>query len=92
MNHLRKISAFRIDDVAKSKSREDGANIRCTSIVNDELLGITEGEQFVIQTATVPSVDVGTQVERAVNLFEVEYDFERDGEQVHVNYIKGVPC
>ncbi len=84
------ISKFVIDAITPSKSRKGGANISCTEVKKDELLGDMCGVEFVLQTNNIPDAKlVGQTLERPVNLEVVDYDFTSEEGEQHAHYIKG---
>jgi len=96
---MKKISKFIVNLMTESGTRAGGYNLVCSSIIEDPKLGIVLGDRFVIQTLAKPeSVAVNDQIEQAINLELVEYEFDRHneetGEDEHVNvrYLRGVPA
>jgi len=87
------MTKFKVLQVAPSKTRTGGSNIRCQEIVMDALFGICQGREFVIQSETTPDAAiVGTEMERNLRFEDVEYSFPKDGKQVDVKYVRAIPC
>lgn len=87
------MTKFKVLQVAASKTRTGGSNIRCQEIVVDALFGICQGREFVIQSETIPDAAiVGTEIDRNLRFEDVEYSFNKDGQNIDVKYVRAIPC
>ena len=87
------MTKFKVLQVAASKSRTGGSNIRCQEIVMDAIFGICQGREFVIQSETTPDeAIVGTEMDRNLRFEDVDYSFNRNGEDINVKYVRAIPC
>ena len=87
------MTKFKVLQVAASKTRTGGSNIRCQEIVVDALFGICQGREFVIQSETIPDAAiVGTEIDRNLLFEDVEYSFNKDGQNIDVKYVRAIPC
>ena len=87
------MTKFKVLQVSASKTRTGGSNIRCQEIVMDAIFGICQGREFVIQSETTPDAAiVGTEMDRNLRFEDVEYSFNRAGEDVNVKYVRAIPC
>ena len=87
------MTKFKVLQVAASKTRTGGSNIRCQEIVVDALFGICQGREFVIQSETTPDAAiVGTEIDRNLRFEDVEYSFNKDGQNIDVKYVRAIPC
>jgi len=83
------INKFTVLGVDPSKSRNGGANVRCSAITEHKLFGDALGMDFIIQTNDIPTGIEGKVVTTPVSIEEVDYKFTRDGEEVHAHYFRG---
>lgn len=88
------MTKFKVLQVAASKSRTGGSNIRCQEIVMDAIFGTCQGREFVIQSETTPDeAIVNTEMERNLRFEPVEYSFTNsEGAKVDVKYTRAIPC
>ena len=87
------MTKFKVLQVAASKSRTGGSNIRCQEIVMHAIFGICQGREFVIQAETTPDAAIeNTEMECNLRFEDVEYSFTREGKQIDVKYVRAIPC
>ena len=87
------MTKFKVLQVSPSRTRTGGSNIRCQEIVMDAIFGICQGREFVIQPETTPDAAiVGTEMDRNLRFEDVEYSFNKAGEDVNVKYVRAIPC
>ena len=87
------MTKFKVLQVSSSKTRTGGSNIRCQEIVMDAIFGICQGREFVIQSETTPDeAIIGTEMDRNLRFEDVEYSFNKAGEDVNVKYVRAIPC